>query len=57
MRKVTFGNRSELGKRNHQVIMSVIQTAILNGIEPFNAFLSLIKKQNYLFTNQRIRAP
>lgn len=57
MRKVTFGNRSELGRRNHEVIMSVIQTALLNGIEPFNAFLSLIKKQNYLFPNQRIRAP
>lgn len=57
MRKVTFGNRSAVGMRNHQVIMSVIQTAILNGIEPFNAFLSLIKKQNDLFTNQRTRAP
>jgi len=57
MRKITFGNRSDTGARNHQVIMSVIQTAILNGIEPFTAFLSLIKKQNYLFTNQRIKAP
>jgi hypothetical protein len=58
MRKITFGNRSKIGARNHQVIMSIIQTAILNNIEPFDAFLSLsTNQQNQLFTVQKIRAP
>lgn len=57
MRKITFGNRSDTGTRNHQVIMSIIQTSILNGIEPFNAYLSLVLNQNLLFTNQKTRAP
>ena len=58
MRKITFGNRSESGARNHQVIMSIIHTARLNGIEPFNAFLSLAtNQQNQLFAVQKTRAP
>ena len=58
MRKITFGNRSFLGARNHQVVMSIIHTARLNGIEPFNAFLSLTtNQQNELFAVQKIRAP
>jgi len=58
MRKITFGNRSDIGARNHQVIMSIIHTARLNGIEPFNAFLSLTtNQQNQLFAVQKIRAP
>jgi len=58
MRKITFGNRSEIGARNHQVIMSIIQTAILNSIESFDTFLSLVtNQQNQLFTVQKIRAP
>ncbi|MBI5124350.1 MAG: IS66 family transposase, partial [Candidatus Omnitrophica bacterium] len=34
MRKITFGNRSEKGERNHEVIMSLIQTARLQGLNP-----------------------
>ncbi len=34
MRKITFGNRSALGASNQAVMMSIIQTGILNGIEP-----------------------
>jgi len=33
-RKITFGNRSLAGAENHSVIMSIIQTAKLNGIDP-----------------------
>ena len=34
MRKMTFGNRSEKGERNHEVIMSLIQTARLQNLNP-----------------------
>ena len=34
MRKITFGNRSEKGERNHEVIMSLIQTARLQNLNP-----------------------
>ena len=34
MRKITFGNRSEKGIRNHEVLMSLIQTARLQNISP-----------------------
>jgi transposase len=33
-RKVTFGNRSIIGAQNHSVIMSILQTAKLNGMDP-----------------------
>jgi len=36
MWKVTFGNRSALGAFNQAVMMSVIQTGILNAIEPLD---------------------
>ena len=34
MRKVTFGNRSDRGVRNHQVITSLSETAALNDLDP-----------------------
>ena len=36
-RKITFGNRSLAGAENHSVIMSILQTAKLNGIDPIGA--------------------
>ena len=42
MRKITFGSRSPGGARNHQVIMSILQTALLHGTPPLNTFLSLV---------------
>jgi len=41
MRKITFGNGSAWGAEKHQIIMSIIQTGILNGIEPLKLFLAL----------------
>lgn len=41
MRKITFGNRSSHGAEKHQIIMSIIETGRLNGIEPLKLFLSL----------------
>jgi transposase len=34
LRKVTFGNRSIKGAHNHSVLMSMVQTAKLNNIDP-----------------------
>ena len=36
-RKITFGNRSYGGAENHSIIMSIIQTAKLNNIDPIGA--------------------
>lgn len=44
MRKVTFGNRSALGAFNQVVTMSVIQTGVLNGIEPLDICQALSLK-------------
>jgi transposase len=43
-RKITFGNRSHRGSEAHSVIMSIIQTARLNGIDPINALTRLLLK-------------
>jgi hypothetical protein len=58
MRKITFGNRSGLGALNQAVIMSIIQTGILNGIEPLNISLALSVKPLTSFTElPMIRSP
>lgn len=41
LRKITFGNRSESGVINHNVLTSVIQTAKMNGID----VLGTLKRQ------------
>jgi len=41
MRKITFGNRSDNGIRNHEVIMSLIETARLNNLDTL-PFLHLL---------------
>jgi transposase len=42
MRKITFGNRSEKGMRNHEVLMSLIQTARLQNINPLPLLHTLL---------------
>ena len=42
MRKITFGNRSPKGIKNHQVIMSMLQTFKLNGRMPADIFCQLL---------------
>ncbi len=44
MRKVTFGNRSENGMRNHEVLMSLIQTARLQNLNPLSFLHTLLAK-------------
>ena len=41
-RKITFGNRSNNGAQYHSVIMSILQTAKLNGIDPINTFKDIL---------------
>jgi len=41
MRKVTFGNRSPAGSENHEILMSLIQTAKLNGTSPLTLLSNL----------------
>jgi len=58
MRKITFGNRLALSASNHAVMMSIIQTGILNGIEPLNISLALSVKSLTSFTELlEIRLP
>ena len=45
LRKITFGTRSEAGIENHQTIMSIIQTAILNNYPVLDLLKSLHLKQ------------
>lgn len=58
MRKITFGNRSEGGAEKHQIIMSIIQTGILNKVEPLDIFLALTRGEVSSFEGMvRIRGP
>lgn len=45
-RKITFQNRSCEGARNHQIIMSILQTAKLNNIDPINALAQILLSKN-----------
>jgi transposase len=42
LRKITFGNRSDQGIENHQVLMSLIQTARLQNLNPLTFLHQLI---------------
>ena len=44
MRKLTFGNRSHSGALNQAAIMSIVETGVLNGIEPLDICLALSLK-------------
>lgn len=41
-RKITFGNRSLVGAQNHSVIMSILQTAKLNKIDPIRTLKDIL---------------
>ena len=51
-RKITFGNRSEKGTLNHSILMSIIQTAKMNNLDP----LKVLKKIFILPENKRTLA-
>ena len=46
MRKITFGNKFEEGKFNHEVIMSLLQTARLQNLNPLSFFHTLLTNRN-----------
>ncbi|MCL0057169.1 hypothetical protein M1N50_02510 [Dehalococcoidia bacterium] len=58
MRKLTFGNRSDLGASNGAVIMSVVETGVLNEVEPLDIFRALSTKPlTSLIELPKIRSP
>ena len=57
-RKLTFGNRSDSGASNEAVIMSIVETGVLNGVEPLDIFRALSEKPLTSFTElPKIRPP
>ena len=57
MRKLTFGNRSEKGIKNHCVIMSVLQTARLHNHHPADVFYRIFTKPNDVRLASFIKPP
>ena len=48
-RKITFGNRSLKGAQNHSVLMTILQTAKLNNMDPVKTLEDILlagKKKN-----------
>ena len=41
MRKITYGNNSETGARNHEILMSLVETAKLHDAAPLDLMMSL----------------
>jgi len=44
MRKITYGNNSQTGADNHQIIMSIVETAKINGTNPLELFMKLTSR-------------
>jgi FtsZ-binding cell division protein ZapB len=58
MRKLTFGNRSDSGALNQAVIMSIVETGVLNDVEPLDILLALsVKPVTSFIEFPRIRPP
>lgn len=57
MRKITHGNRSDNGIKNHSVIMSLLQTAKLHNQHPAKIFYQIFTKPNEMYLANLIRAP
>ena len=47
-RKITFGNKSINGAQTHQVLMSILQTAKLNNLDPIHTLTQIIGNKNPL---------
>lgn len=45
-RKITFGNRSPKGAEIHQVLMSILQTAKLNHLDPIKVLTQILLPHN-----------
>ncbi|GFP20261.1 hypothetical protein HKBW3S03_01763, partial [Candidatus Hakubella thermalkaliphila] len=47
MRKITYGNNSDTGAENHQIMMSVIETAKMNGVNPLHMLMKLTSGREF----------
>jgi len=45
-RKITFGNRSDKGVENHNVLTIILQTAKLNGLDPLTVLQKILLSAN-----------
>jgi len=45
-RKITFGNRSLIGAENHSVLMTILQTAKLNNLDPIDTLEKILLPGN-----------
>lgn len=57
LRKITFGNRSIEGTHNHNVLMSVIQSAKLKGLDPLRNLRELFQSFSYPKTLAALSPP
>jgi hypothetical protein len=56
-RKVTFGNRSDKGAENHNVLTSILQTAKLNNIDPLVTLQNILLSPNKNLLPQTLGPP
>ena len=57
LRKITFGNRSAEGALNHNVLMSIIQTVKLKGLDPLKALRELLTSPDSIRTLAALSPP
>lgn len=57
LRKITFGNRSAEGAHNHNVLMSVIQSAKLKGLDPLQNLRELFQSFSHPKTLAALSPP
>ena len=57
LRKITFGNRSIEGTQNHNVLMSIIQTVKLKGLDPLIALKDLLTNHGSIRTLAALSPP
>ena len=53
-----FGNRSDLGASNQAAIMSIVETGVLNDVEPLDIFRALsVKPLTSFMELPKIKSP
>lgn len=56
-RKITFGNRSDKGVKNHSVLMSILQTAQLNKLDPVKTLEKILVNKNSTLLERVLSPP
>jgi hypothetical protein len=56
-RKITFGNRSDKGVENHNVLMSILQTVKLNNLDPLTVLQKILRAANKDLLPQALAPP